>query len=217
MRNIYITAFLLLVCLIMISGMTSAYFTAQSDLSDIFNTTGTLEIDLDAHCDNWDDWKPGEENAKQVTWTIQNNGNKQVYLRAKINGQWSSEGINHCNETEKMNAKMPQVYHAVTEDVYGEPCNAIGNGKYNTETTAAAKPSVNWEYTGSEWYLSKDGYWYCKEILNPGEQTELGFNLSLDSIRGHLGAEYKIDLTAEVIQANDNAIDSVPGWNILRH
>ena len=55
-----------------------------------FQYGGVLEIELDASCDSgWDDWKPNE--AKQVTRSIRNIGNKKAYLRVEITGQWESK------------------------------------------------------------------------------------------------------------------------------
>lgn len=213
MRNICISVFLLLACLIMLSSMTSSYFSTQSDLNDIFNTAGVLEIELDASCDSgWDDWKPNE--AKQVTWSIRNIGNKKAYLRVEITGQWESEGTQPNNNIEEPISEMSSMYITVSGEVYGEPRRTSDNEKYNIDAAHTQEPNVNWDYTGSKWRKGDDGCWYYPEVLGPGEQVELCFNLSLDTINGYWGREYKIDFTAEAVQASNSASDSIPGWNI---
>jgi hypothetical protein len=145
MRNICIAGFLLLACLVMLSGMTSAYFSVQSDLINTFHTAETLQINLDADCiGGWKNWAPGEGNAKRVTWTIQNGGNKDVYLRAKINGQWNFEGVTHDNEEEVMSAKMLPLYSAVAEDVYSSLKDSMVNEEFSIETVSPAGPTVKW-------------------------------------------------------------------------
>jgi alternate signal-mediated exported protein len=218
MRNICIAGFLLLACLVMLSGMTSAYFSVQSDLINTFHTAETLQINLDADCiGGWKNWAPGEGNAKRVTWTIQNKSNSKVYLRAKIDGQWSTEGIRHSNEAKAMFGKTPATHPTVAGDVYHESQVSIGNKEFNVETDCFKEPTVTWTYTGSGWRQGDgdgDDYWYYSEVLNPDEQVELTFDLWLDTIIGYLGAEYKIDMTAEVIQASNGATDLIPGWDV---
>jgi len=110
MKNILSAIFLSLACLVLISGVTLAYFTDRSEESKIFFTTGTLEVDIDAP-NNSDGWEPGKENAKNISWTFENNGSVNANLTVKINTEW------------KLNEQTPNesIDNDSMEDTVNEP------------------------------------------------------------------------------------------------
>ncbi|MBS4022817.1 MAG: SipW-dependent-type signal peptide-containing protein [Dethiobacter sp.] len=73
----------------LVSGATLAWFSAEVPLPGTTFTAGTVDIIVsDAYVDgSIDNWTTGE--CITVDWTISNTGSKAVYLRAKVQDQWS--------------------------------------------------------------------------------------------------------------------------------
>jgi hypothetical protein len=65
-------------------------------------------------------------------------------------------------------------------------------------------PLVTWVQTGDSAWQYKDGYWYYPAAIAPGDNVALSFDFHITTIQGYRGADYKITLTVEAVQADNN-------------
>jgi len=178
MKNIISVIFLFLACLVLISGVTLAYFTDRSEESKIFFTTGTLEVDIDAP-NNSDGWEPGKENAKNISWTFENNGSVNANLTVKIKTEW------------KLNEQTPN--ESIDNDSMEDTVN---------------EPDVTWVQI-TDWGSNGNMEYVYPDLIEPGKEIELDFSLILEEMDYEMSqiyssADYKITLTLTAVQSSGN-------------
>ncbi|KAB3532738.1 hypothetical protein F8154_11360 [Alkaliphilus pronyensis] len=74
----------------------------------------------------------------------------------------------------------------------------------NEVSSINGETNTNWILISTEWEENQ-GWYYYTGVVDPKEVIYLTFEVSIDTIEGFLGAEYKIDIEAEAIQASNNA------------
>lgn len=213
MRKLSLTIFLLTACLTMIVGITAAYFTDQTGVSEIFSKTGKLDIDLHVSSRNgWSGWKPGDINAKELTWTITNNGDNSACVKVAFNSFWVKKKLQKDYKADGAYRNVTTQFDTVIDKVY-----SLQNASNVIDLILpAGEPDVTWKSINNDkWEERMDGYWYYLNILHPGEKASISFALSLNKIGGdYLGAQYSITVNADAIQADNNAIHNDPEWNV---
>ena len=168
------------VLLVVVVGVTFAYFQSTGTFENVFQT-GIYKLTTTEEFVSPDNWAPGQEIPKTITTT--NEGTIPAAVRVSYTEQWL-DGEND-----------------ITSSI--EEGSAI----------------INFD-NRSDW-ISENGYYYYKYILNPGETTSsfiksVTLNEDLDDINcvmenqtqvcestsPALGATYKLTITKETVQAN---------------
>lgn len=78
---------IILAAFLVISGLTLAWFTDEAvPTVNPIMTTGTVDFEIISaeFTPESVEWKPGEENTKNFTWTLENTGSKKAYFRARL-------------------------------------------------------------------------------------------------------------------------------------
>ncbi len=95
-KRIFTSVLIILMALAAMGGATLAWFTSEATIGENVFTAGTIVIDADEDFDSssytatHNNWNPGDEDKKQITIDVK--GSKNIYLRAKIDEEWTGLG-----------------------------------------------------------------------------------------------------------------------------
>lgn len=175
-----------------VTGVTLAWFTAETDPLVNEFTSGTVEIMAEQTLYTpeavLENWNPGDCTAKE--YTVINTGSKSIYLRGIITGQWY--------ESDKVTIWTPDPDENV---VYWELCNL--------------NSCINWLRDGDYWYYSAVIPGTYGQAGEEERTKTLYLNLCLDGYRTdnrYQGKVFKLNVSFEAVQSSNNAIEDV--WQL---
>ena len=171
-RSLFAIAFL---CLVVLVGITIAFFTSTSNIDNIFNS-GTYKTVTTENFVSPTDWKPGDTTPKTIT--TKNEGTLPVRVRVKLTESWISEDsqelpiennnermaiINFANESDwikdgdyyyyKRDLAPGESTTSLIESVTYNP-NAVGNISCTADNGISSCKTTGASYDGGTYLLN---------------------------------------------------------------
>ena len=144
--------------------------------------------------------------AEETSYNVITTGKLDMLLVEETSGgqPWPEEGISGVMPGSVVD-KIPQVQNTGTVDFYTRirvTLSAVAEDKETALETEPVMLNINTEY-----WTEKDGWYYYKETVAPGGETEPLFTtVTFDEQMGneYQNAEFHIDLLAQAVQSKNN-------------